>query len=77
MSSEESAEAAVSDLAAFFSPPGRLNYDTHALRECEDRITVISFYLAEKRRTLEFQRQQRLHDHRPQIRNGHVWDNLR
>lgn len=71
MSQLQSAQLAAGDVFA------TLTYSTtpiilERIRELEDMLTVVSFYLAQERSRLQGERQTSLNEYFPQICNGHV-----
>ncbi len=78
MSAYKSAQAASRDIFEFFIDclPGFEGISLSEVRSLEDRISVIGFYLAQKRRQLEAELLKRTHEYRRSLRNGHVWNHL-
>ncbi len=77
MSAYRSAQEASRDIFEFFiNCPGFEGISLADVRLIEDRISVTTFYLAEKTRQLEQERLQRLNEHKLEICDGHVRNNL-
>jgi len=78
MTAYRSAQAASRDLFEFFIDchPVFEGINLQEVRQLEDRISVIAFYLQEKRRQLHNERRRKADEHHAAIRHGHLGNHL-